>query len=61
VSLLGTHVVLMFLYALATGLFFALLWKEERRERTRIFLVVFFSLFLGAVALGWVMYRLPVR
>ena len=60
-SLLGTHVVLMFLYALATGLFFALLWKEERRERTRIFLVVFFSLFLGAVALGWVMYRLPVR
>lgn len=60
-SLLRTHMVLMFLYALATGLFFALLWKEERRERLRLFLVVFFSLFLGAIVLGWVMYRLPVR
>ena len=60
-SLLRTHVVLMFLYAVGTGLFFALLWKEERRERTRIFLVVFFSLFVGAVALGWAMYVLPVR
>jgi hypothetical protein len=61
VSLLRTHVVLMFLYALATGLFFALLWKEERRERLNLFLVVFSSLFLGAIVVGWVMYRLPVR
>ncbi|HEX8410369.1 MAG TPA: hypothetical protein VF883_16005 [Thermoanaerobaculia bacterium] len=60
-SLLRTHVVLMFLYALATGLFFALLWKEERRERLNLFLVVFSSLFLGAIVVGWVMYRLPVR
>ena len=60
-SLLRAHVVLMFLYALATGVFFALLWKEDRRERLRLFLVVFFSLFLGAIVLGWVMYRLPVR
>lgn len=60
-SLLRTHVVLMFLYALATGVFFALLWKEERRERLNLFLVVFFSLFLGAIVLGWVMYRLPAR
>lgn len=60
-SLLRTHVVLMFLYALATGLFFALLWKEERRERLNLFLVIFVSLFLGAIVLGWVMYRLPVR
>lgn len=60
-SLLRTHVVLMFLYALATGLFFALLWKEDRRERRKLFLVVFLSLFLGAIVLGWVMYRLPVR
>jgi hypothetical protein len=58
-SLLRTHVVLMFLYALATALFFALLWKETRRERVRSFLIIFFSLFLGAIALGWVMYVLP--
>ena len=60
-SLLRTHVVLMFLYAVATGLFFALLWKEDRRDRMRLFLVVFSSLFLGAIVLGWVMYRLPAR
>jgi hypothetical protein len=59
VSLLRTHVVLMFLYAAATAGFFALLWKETRRERIRSFLIIFFSLFLGAIVLGWVMYVLP--
>jgi cytochrome bd-type quinol oxidase subunit 2 len=59
VSFLGTHAVLMFLYALATALFFALLWKESRRDRIRYFLIIFFSLFLGAIAVGWVMYPLP--
>jgi cytochrome bd-type quinol oxidase subunit 2 len=49
----------MFLYALATALFFALLWRETRRERVRSFLIIFFSLFLGAIVLGWVMYPLP--
>ncbi|HVG23552.1 MAG TPA: hypothetical protein VND45_05315 [Thermoanaerobaculia bacterium] len=58
-SFLGTHAVLMFLYALATALFFALLWKESRRDRIRYFLIIFFSLFLGAIAVGWVMYPLP--
>jgi len=59
VSLLRTHAVLMFVYALATALFFALLWKETPRERLRSFLIIFFSLFLGAIAFGWVMYPLP--
>lgn len=58
-SLLRTHIVLMFVYAVATGIFFALLWRETRRERVRTFLIIFFSLFLGAIAIGWVMYRLP--
>ena len=58
-SLFRTHVVLMFVYALATALFFALLWKETPRERLRSFLIIFFSLFLGALAFGWVMYPLP--
>jgi hypothetical protein len=49
----------MFVYALGTALFFALLWKETRRDRVRSFLIVFFSLFLGALAIGWVMYPLP--
>jgi hypothetical protein len=61
VSLLRQHVVMMFLYALATGAFFSLLWKRERAERVRYFLFVFFALFLGGIALGWAMYALPVK
>ena len=60
-SFLRHHVTLMFLYALATALFFALLWKEERRDRIRTFLTIFCALFLGGIALGWLMYPFPIR
>lgn len=60
-SLLRHHVVLMFLYATLTGAFFALLWKEDRPERIRTFVVIFCSLLLGGIALGWVMYALPLK
>ena len=60
-SLLRHHIVLMILYAVATGLFFALLWKEERRDRIRTFLTIFCSLFFGGIALGWLMYPFPIR
>ena len=60
-SLLRHHIVLMFLYAVATGLFFALLWKEDRRDRIRTFLTIFCSLFFGGIALGWLMYPFPLR
>ena len=60
-SLLRHHIVLMFLYAAATGLFFALLWKEERPDRIRTFLTIFCSLFFGGIALGWLMYPFPLR
>ena len=60
-SILRNHIVLMFLYALATAIFFALLWKETRAERIRFFLLVFFSLFLGGIALAWLMYPFPLR
>ena len=55
------HIILMFLYAIATSLFFALLWKEDKRERIRFFILVFVALFLGGIALGWVMYPFPLR
>jgi cytochrome bd-type quinol oxidase subunit 2 len=51
----------MLLYALATALFFALLWKRDRSERIRFFLFVFLSLFFGGIALGWVMYPFPLK
>jgi hypothetical protein len=60
-SLLRNHIVLMFLYAIATALFFALLWKEDRRDRIRTFLAIFCSLFFGGIALGWLMYPFPLR
>ena len=58
-SLLRNHMVLMFLYAAATALYFALLWRDTREEGIRTFLVVFCSLFLGGVLLGWAMFPFP--
>ncbi len=60
-SLLRSHLVLMFLYALLLALFFSLLWRYERRERIRTFLIIFCSLFFGGIALGWLMYPFPIR
>ncbi|HEX7190751.1 MAG TPA: hypothetical protein VF381_04170 [Thermoanaerobaculia bacterium] len=60
-SLLRSHIVLMFVYAIATALFFTLLWKNGRSERIRFFLFVFLSLFFGGIALGWVMFRFPLK
>lgn len=60
-SFLRSHIVLMFVYAAATALFFSLLWKHDRSERIRSFLIIFCSLFLGGIALGWLMYPLPVK
>ena len=60
-SILRTHVVLMAFYALDTALFFSLLWKEPKGERIRFFVAVFVALFLGGIALGWLMYPFPLR
>jgi hypothetical protein len=60
-SLLRSHAVLMFLYAVATALFFSLLWKHGRRDRVRFFLIVFCSLFFGGIVIAWIMYPFPVR
>ena len=60
-SLLRNHLVLMFIYAIATGIYFALLWKSSREERIRFFLLVFCSLFFGGIVLAWLMYPFPLR
>ena len=54
------HVLLMFIYALLTALFFTLLWKEPP-ARKRFFIIVFCSLFLGGLVAGWVMYPFPLK
>jgi hypothetical protein len=51
----------MFLYAVATSLFFSLLWKETKRERIVFFIWVFCALFFGGIALAWAMYPFPLK
>ncbi|HVT45547.1 MAG TPA: hypothetical protein VMT00_14300 [Thermoanaerobaculia bacterium] len=58
---LRSHVLLMFVYAVAAGVFFSFLWKRGRRERLRFFLIVFSSLFFGGIAVAWLMYPFPLR
>jgi Flp pilus assembly protein TadB len=60
-SLLRSHIVLMFLYALATATFFAFLWRTRKRERVRFFLIIFVSLFAGGIVISWLMYPFPIR
>lgn len=60
-SLLRTHAVLMFFYAFATAIFFALLRRNTRRDRIRVFLIIFCSMVLGAIVLGWAMYPYPLH
>jgi len=49
----------MLVYAAMLGVFFAALWRRERRAQIRLFLQVFLSLVLGAILLGWLMYFFP--
>jgi len=49
----------MVLYALLLAVFFAALWKRDRRQQTMLFLKVFVGLVGGAIVVGWIMYFLP--
>ena len=60
-SFLRNHLVLMFIYATATGIYFALLWKQTRHDRIVFFVKVFVGLFVGGIALAWAMYYFPIR
>jgi len=61
VSILRSHMVLMFIYATVLGIFFALLWRQERPERIRLFVIIFCSLFFGGILIGWLMFPAPYR
>ena len=53
------HFVIMTLYALLISLFFALLWRNGRRERVALFVKLFLALVVGALAVAWLMYPFP--
>ena len=53
------HFLIMATYALLVSAFFALLWREERRERLRLFGILIAALMLGGLAVAWLMYPFP--
>lgn len=53
------HFIIMAVYAVLVSVFFALLWREERRERLRLFGILLTALILGGLAVAWLMYPFP--
>lgn len=54
-----SHFLLMLFHALLVGLFFALLWRRERREQVKLFLQVFLGMVGGGLLIAWLMYPFP--
>jgi hypothetical protein len=53
------HFALMNLYALLIGIFFATLWRRERKAQMVLFAKIYFGLVLGGLAVAWLMYPFP--
>jgi hypothetical protein len=53
------HFLIMTIYALLVSAFFGTLWRNEPRDRVRLFLKIFLALMIGGLALAWVMYPFP--
>jgi hypothetical protein len=53
------HFLIMSFYALLVSAFFALLWRENPRERWKLFGTLLGSLVLGGLAVAWLMYPFP--
>jgi cytochrome bd-type quinol oxidase subunit 2 len=54
-----SHFLLLVLYAFVVALFFALLWRYEKKERIRLFLQIFIGMVGGALIVAWLMYPFP--
>jgi hypothetical protein len=49
----------MVLYAFLVSLFFALLWRRDRRSQIKLFLQIFGAMVGGGLLLAWLMYPFP--
>jgi hypothetical protein len=49
----------MVVYSLLVALFFALLWRRERKAQVKLFLQVFLGMVGGGLLLAWLMYPFP--
>ncbi len=54
-----SHFLLMVLYAFQVSLFFALLWRRERRAQVKLFLQLFGAMVGGALIIAWLMFPFP--
>jgi len=54
-----SHFLLMVVYALLLSVFFATLWRRERREQVTLFGQLFLGMVLGGLAVAWLMYFFP--
>ncbi|MCA1582478.1 MAG: hypothetical protein LC796_14015 [Acidobacteria bacterium] len=53
------HFLIMAVYALLVSIFFAFVWRNERRERLLLFAKIFGALIVGGLAVAWLMYPFP--
>ncbi len=54
-----SHFLLMVTYAALVSVFFALLWRRDRRAQGKLFLQIFLGMIGGGLALAWLMYFFP--
>ncbi len=53
------HFLIMTLYAFLVSIFFALVWRNDRRDRLALFAKIFSALIVGGLAVAWLMYPFP--
>ena len=51
----------MVLHVILVGVFFAFLTRNRVSGRWRVFLMIFFGMVMGALALAWFMFPYPVQ
>jgi uncharacterized membrane protein YfcA len=54
-----SHLLLMVVYALVVSVFFAVLWRRERRAQVKLGVQLFVGLVIGGLAVAWLMYPIP--
>lgn len=54
-----SHFLLMVVYALLVSVFFAVLWRRDRREQWKLGLQLFLGMVVGGLAVAWLMYPFP--
>jgi uncharacterized membrane protein YfcA len=54
-----SHFLLMVVYALLVSVFFAVLWRRERRAQVKLGVQLFVGMVVGGLAVAWLMFAIP--